>query len=410
MPAQGIPNLPGSMAVVSPEDRPRSSDDLPRSADAVVVGGGVMGASTAFDLATRGLRDVVLLEREPQLGAMSTGACAGGIRHQFATETNIRFSIESIRMLERFEEEPGQDVGLRFCGYLFLLTDPADVEQFRANVALQHRLGIETRWLGPEELADLVPLLNLDGVLGGTLYERDGLADPHGVTEGYAAGARRLGVRILTETPVTGIRRNGERIEGVDTPRGIIHTPVVVNACGAWAPELGRMVGVDIPIQPIRRQMAVTAPIPSLPPDFPFVVFFRDSLYFHREGQGILTGKSNPHESPGFKLTVDPEWEQVHLAEAVERMPLLADAGLLSRWAGLYEVTPDAHPILGRIPTVEGFYVMAGFSGHGFMHGPIAGKLMGEEIVDGRAHTVGIDPFRYDRFLVGELHPEYNVI
>jgi sarcosine oxidase subunit beta len=397
------------MAEVSAEDR-LSPGDLPRSADAVVVGGGVMGASTVYHLAQRGLRDIVLLEREPQLGAMSTGACAGGIRHQFATETNIRFSIESIRMLETFSEETGQDVGLRLCGYLFLLTDPADVDQFRANVALQHGLGIETRWLGPEELAGLVPLMNLDGVLAGTIYERDGLADPHGVTQGYATGARRLGVRILTETPVTGIRRDGDRVAGVETRRGTIDTPVVVNACGAWAPEVGRMVDVDIPIEPIRRQMAVTAPIPSLPSDFPFVIFFQESLYFHREGQGILTGKSNLGETPGFKLTVDPEWEQVHLGEAIERMPLLADAGLLSRWAGLYEVTPDAHPILGRIPTVEGFYVMAGFSGHGFMHGPIAGKLMAEEIVDGRAHTVDIDPFRYDRFLVGELHPEYNVI
>jgi sarcosine oxidase, subunit beta len=398
------------MAAVSAEDGPRSTDDLPRSADAVVVGGGVMGASTAYHLALRGLKKVVLLEREPQLGAMSTGACAGGIRHQFATETNIRFSIESIRILEQFPEEPGQDVGLRFCGYLFLLTDGADVEQFRANVALQHGLGIETRWLGPEELAGLLPLVNLEGVLGGTYYERDGLADPHSVTNGYAVGARQRGVRILTETPATGIRLDGDRIVGVETSRGQIDTPVVVNACGAWAPELGRMIGVAIPIEAIRRQMAVTAPIPSIPSDFPFVVFFKESLYFHREGEGILTGKSNPAETPGFRLTVDQEWEQVHLAEAIERMPLLAEAGLLSRWAGLYEVTPDAHPILGRIPTVEGFYVMAGFSGHGFMHGPIAGKLMAEEIVDGRAHTVDIDPFRYDRFLVGELHPEYNVI
>jgi sarcosine oxidase subunit beta len=403
MPAQG------SIAVVSP-GRLQSTDDLPRTADVVVVGGGVMGASTAYHLASRGVGDVVLLEREPQLGAMSTGACAGGIRHQFATETNIRFSIESIRMLERFPEELGQDVGLRFCGYLFLLTDGNDVEQFRANVSLQHRLGIETRWLGAEELAGLVPLLNLDGVLAGTIYERDGLADPHGVTQGYAAGARRHGVRIFTETPVAGLRTEDDHVVAVETPRGSIDTPVVVNAAGAWAPELGRMIGVDIPIEPIRRQMVVTAPIPSLPPDFPFVIFFKESLYFHREGQGILTGKSNPAETPGFKLSVDPEWEEVHLAEAIERMPLLADAGLLSRWAGLYEVTPDAHPILGRIPTVEGFYVMAGFSGHGFMHGPIAGKLMAEEIVDGKASTVDIDPFRYDRFLMGELDPEYNVI
>jgi sarcosine oxidase subunit beta len=395
---------------VSAEHRPSSSDDPPRTADAVVVGGGVMGASTAYHLAHKGLRDVVLLEREPQLGAMSTGACAGGIRHQFATETNVLLSIESIRMLERFPEEPGQEVGLRLCGYLFLLTDPADVEKFRENVALQHRLGIETQWMAPEELAEMLPLLNLDGVLAGTFCERDGLADPSSVVLGYASAARRLGARILTETPVTGIRRESDRIVGVETPAGPIDTPVVVNACGAWAPEIGRMIDVDIPIEPIRRQMAVTAPIPEIPEDFPFVVFFEDSLYLHREGQGILTGKSNPKETPGFKLQVDPEWEQVHLAEAVERMPLLENAGLLTRWAGLYEVTPDAHPILGRIPTVDGFYVMAGFSGHGFMHGPVAGLLMAEEILDGRAHTVNIHPFRYDRFLVGELHPEYNVI
>jgi sarcosine oxidase subunit beta len=169
-------------------------------------------------------------------------------------------------------------------------------------------------------------------------------------------------------------------------------------------------VGVDIPIKPIRRQIVVTTPVPEVPPDFPFIIFFHESLYFHREGEGILTGKSNPDETPGYQLNVDPEWEMVHMDEAMLRMPALKKAGLLSHWAGLYEVTPDAHPILGRIPTVEGFYLMAGFSGHGLMHGPVVGLLMAEEILDGRAHTVDIDPFRYDRFLGKELHPEYNVV
>ncbi len=161
---------------------------------------------------------------------------------------------------------------------------------------------------------------------------------------------------------------------------------------------------------PLRRQIVVTTPIPEIPPDFPFVIFFREALYFHREGEGILTGKSNPNETPGYKLDVDPEWELIHMEEAMYRLPVLERAGLLAHWAGLYEVTPDAHPILGRIPTVDGFYVMAGFSGHGFMHGPVAGLLMAEEILDGRAHTINIDPFRYDRFLTGDLEPEYNVV
>lgn len=386
------------------------SEVVPRTADAVIVGGGVMGASTAYHLARRGIGDVVLLEREPYLGQMSTGQCAGGIRHQFSTEVNIRLSTESIRMMERFPDELDQDVGLKFCGYLFLLTRDEDLPTFRENVALQHRLGIATRWLEPAECKDLVPELEMDGVLAGTIYDRDGLADPSGIVQGYASGARREGVRILTGNEVTDIRLDDGRISAVETPEGVIQTPVVVNACGAWAPQLGKMAGVDIPIEPIRRQVVVSAAMPELRPDFPFVVFFADSLYFHREGEGILTGQSNNAETPGYKMDVDSDWEAEHMAAAVERFPLLGEAGFLTHWAGLYEVTPDAHPILGRVPQVEGFYVMAGFSGHGFMHGPVAGLLMAEEIVDGRAQTVDIDTFRIERFSSGDLHPEYNVI
>ncbi len=384
--------------------------ELPRTADVVVIGGGVMGTSTAYHLARKGAGRVVLIEKEPFFGTMSTGQCAGGIRHQFSSEINIRFSIESIRMLERFPEEMDQEIDLRFTGYLFLLTREEDVATFRQNVALQHSLGVMTQWLEPEEIARMVPLVNLEGVLAGTFYEKDGLCDPASVVQGYVKNARRLGAQLFTDTAAIGIRLKEGRITAVETSQGVIETPVVVNACGAWAPQIGKMVGVDIPIQPIRRQIVVTTPIPEIPPDFPFVIFFHEALYFHREGEGILTGKSNPNETPGYKLQVDPEWELIHMEEAMYRLPVLEKAGLLTHWAGLYEVTPDAHPILGRIPTVEGFYVMAGFSGHGFMHGPIAGLLMAEEIVDGRAHTINIDPFRYDRFLSGELEPEYNVV
>ncbi len=384
--------------------------ELPKTADVVIIGGGIMGTSTAYHLARKGAGRVVLVEKEPFFGMMSTGQCAGGIRHQFSSEINIRFSIESIRMLERFPEEMDQDIDLRFTGYLFLLTHEEDVRAFRTNVALQHSLGVMTQWLEPEEIARMVPLVNLEGVLAGTFYERDGLCDPSSVVQGYVKNARRLGARLFTDTAATGIRTRGNRIVAVETTRGVIETPVVVNACGAWAPHIGRMVGVDIPIVPLRRQIVVTTPIPEIPPDFPFVIFFREALYFHREGEGILTGKSNPNETPGYKLDVDPEWELIHMEEAMYRLPVLERAGLLAHWAGLYEVTPDAHPILGRIPTVDGFYVMAGFSGHGFMHGPVAGLLMAEEILDGRAHTIDIDPFRYDRFLTGDLEPEYNVV
>ncbi len=386
------------------------TQQLPKTADVVIIGGGVMGTSTAYHLARRGVKNVVLLEKEPFFGVMSTGQCAGGIRHQFSSEINIHLSLESIRMMERFPEEMGQDIDLRFIGYYFLLTHQEDLVEFRKNVALQHSLGVMTEWLEPDDIAHRVPLVNLEGVLAATVYERDGLVDPSSLVQGYVTNARRLGARLFEETEAVGMRAAAGRIQAVETNQGVIETPVVVNACGAWAPQIGDMLGVDIPIRPVRRQIVVTTPIPEVSSDFPFVIFFHESLYFHPEGEGILTGKSNPAETPGYKLDVDPEWEMVHMDEAMARLPALEKAGLLSHWAGLYEVTPDAHPILGRIPTLERFYLMAGFSGHGLMHGPVVGSLMAEEILDGRAHTVNIDPFRYDRFLEGELDPEYNVV
>jgi len=369
-----------------------------------------MGVSTAYHLALKGCRDVLLLEREPFFGMEATGKCAGGIRYQFGTEINVRLSILSLPMLDRFEEELGQPIDLRYCGYLFLLTREEDVEVFRHNVAMQHRLGVQTEWLEPGQIAELVPLVNLEDVLAATFHARDGLADPNSVVQGYVSGARRLGARLLTDTEVTGIRVEKGRIKGVATNRGEVATEVVVNAAGPWAGVVGQMAGVEIPILPVRRQIVVTGPIPEVPPDFPFVIDFAQSLYFHREGQGILTGMSNPDQPVGFDQSVDQEWELVHLEAAMARLPVLERAGLASHWAGLYEVSPDAHPILGRIPQVEGLYCIGGFSGHGFMHGPICGLLLAEEVLDGGAHTMDITPLHIDRFQEGREIVEYNVV
>jgi sarcosine oxidase subunit beta len=384
--------------------------DLPRTADVVIIGGGVMGTSTAYHLALKGCRNVLLLERESFFGIQATGKCAGGIRHQFGTEINVRLSLLSLPMLDRFKEELNQPIDLRYCGYLFLLTNEKDVAAFRQNVEMQHRLGVMTRWLEVDEIARMVPLINLEDVLAGTFHERDGLADPHSVVQGYVSGARRLGARLLNDVEVTGIEVAGGRVRGVVTPRGTVATPVVVNAAGPWAAEVGRMAGLDIPILPVRRQIVVTGPIPEVPPDFPFVIDFAQSLYFHREGPGILTGMSNPNEPPGFDQSVDEKWELVHLEAAMQRMPILEKATLASHWAGLYEVTPDAHPILGRVPELEGFYIIGGFSGHGFMHGPISGLLLAEEILDGQAHTLDISSLSITRFREGKLIREYNVV
>jgi len=385
-------------------------NQLPTTAGIVIIGGGVMGTSIAYHLAARGCTDVVLLEKALFFGAGATGQCAGGIRHQFSTSVNIELSKRSIQMLERFPEEIGQAVDLNFCGYVFLLDNEADMAAFRHNVELQHQHGVETQLLSVDDIARLAPQVNLDGIIGGTFYEHDGLADPAGVVQGYAKQARRLGATLLTETPATGIHIESGRVRGVSTPHGEIETPTVVIAAGPWSGQVGRLAGIHLPVQPIRRQIATTRPIQGITRDFPFIIDFARSLYFHYESGGILTGMSNPDQKPGFDISVDEAWRLVHFENAIHRLPLLADAEILSEWAGLYEVTPDDQPILGRLPHAEGLIACTGFSGHGFMQGPICGLLMAEEILDGRAYTVNIDPLRWARFEAGADASEYNVV
>lgn len=385
------------------------SAELPPDAEIVVIGGGVMGASTAYHLAKAGVSDLVLLEREPQFGAGATGRCAGGVRYQFSTEINVRLSMASLNMMEAFKSETGQDPYYRQCGYLFVLTEQEDVDAFHKHVALQRRLGVETRWMTGDEVRARLPAMRFEDALGGTIHDRDGIADPNSLVMGYIKAGRGLGVRALSEVDVEDIQTTGGRISHVITNAGEISCRAVVNAAGPWAAAVGAMAGVEIPITPLRRQWVTTTPLPELPDDFPFVIDFAQSLYFHPEGEGLLTGMSNPDESPGFDQRVDPDWELVAMQAAIERMPMLAHAGRLSGLAGLYEVTPDAHPIFG--PTsVDGFWIVGGFSGHGFMHGPVAGKIMREYILDGAPQTVDVSSLDLARFDEGRLIQEYNVV
>jgi sarcosine oxidase subunit beta len=382
---------------------------LPEAADVVIIGGGVMGASCAYHLASAGAGKVVLLESGSDFGQGATGRCAGGVRYQFATEVNIRLSLASLPMLERFEQEIGVDCQYRQCGYLFALTREPDVHAFRANVALQNRLGVKTAWLSGDEVRHRLPAMRFEDALAGTFHALDGLADPHSVVMGYVQAARRLGVSAETSAEVVGIDVARDRVQAVRTSQARIACGHVIDAAGPWAGAVGRMAGVDIPILPIRRQMVTTTPLPMLPADFPFVIDFAQSLYFHREGLGILTGMSNPDEAPGFDQSIDAEWELHALEAAAARLPWLAEAGRVSGWAGLYEVTPDAHPIFGGSP-VEGFWVVGGFSGHGFMHGPIAGKLMAEYLVEGHPMSVDVTGLSLSRFEQKPRVREYNVV
>ena len=368
-----------------------------------------MGASIAYHLAVRGTKNVLLLEKDEFFGQEATGRCAGGVRYQFSTEINVRLSLQSLPMLERFREEIGQDINYRKCGYLFILTNLTDVENFHHSMEIQQGLGVRTEWVSGDEVRRRLPLMHLEDVMGGTYNAQDGLVDPNSVVMGYINAGQKLGVQALNKVEVTGIQVKGGKCAGVTTNQGVITTPIVVNAAGPWAGVVGQMAGVKIPIVPIRRQIITTTPLPDIPSDFPFVLDFAQSLYFHREGEGLLTGMSNPNEKPGFDQNVDPEFEMVNLEAAIKRMPLLEKAGLLNHWAGLYEVTPDAHPIFGMTP-VGGFYVVAGFSGHGFMHGPIAGKLMTELILDGSYQSLDVSSLDLARYAEGRQIKEYNVV
>lgn len=380
-----------------------------KTADIVIIGGGVMGASAAYHLALRGMKNIVLLEKEHFFGQGATGRCAGGVRYQFGTEINIRLSIESLRMLGCFKDETGQDINYRKCGYLFVLTDEKDVTTFKHNVELQHNLGVQTEWLAGDEVRRRLPLMRFEDALAGTYNQNDGLVDPNSVVSGYISAAQRMGVKVFNDEEVTGISVSGDRVTGVQTAHGSIETRLILNTAGPWSTQIGQMAGVDIPVQPIRRQMFTTTPLPEVPAGFPFIIDFAQSLYFHREGDGLLIGMSNPDQQPGFDQAVDEDFELTNLEAAVARMPLIEGAGRTSHWAGLYEVTPDAHPIFGRTP-LEGFLVVTGFSGHGFMHGPISGKLMAEFILDGKFSTVDVSMLDLARFEERRLIQEYNVV
>lgn len=382
---------------------------LPNTADIVIIGGGVMGASALYHLAQRGIKNVILLEKEEFFGAGATGRCAGGVRYQFSTEINVRLSMESLPMIERFKEEIGQDVNYRQCGYLLVATNEKDKAAFEHNVKLQNGLGVPTQLLSGDEVRARVPQMKFPDALAGTFNQKDGLVDPNSVVMGYIGAAQKLGAKAVPSAEVTGIRVSGNQVQAVETAAGSIETRMVVNAAGPWAGVVGQMAGVHIPITPVRRQMFTTTPMPEIPADFPFVIDFAQSLYFHREGNGLLVGMSNPNEKPGFNQNVDEEFELTNMEAAAARLPLLERAGRVSHWAGLYEVTPDAHPIFGKTP-VNGLTVVAGFSGHGFMHGPVAGKLMTEFILDGAFKTLDVSALDLARFEEGRLIQEYNVV
>ena len=386
---------------------PRPQSPLPESASVVIVGGGVIGTSAAFHLAEAGA-DVVLIERA-QLGSGSTSKAAGGVRTQFSDVLNIEIAKRSMDAFRDFERRPGWDIELKQVGYLFVLDRESDLEEFEHSVALQNECGLDSRLLGASEALALCPLLEGDDILAGAFSPGDGHATPEGVVQGYAFAARGHGAHIRTGCEVRAIEVSGGEITHVITADGAIRTNTVICAAGPWSRRCGAMVGVELPVIPLRRQILFTEPIDALPADLPMTIDFSSSFYFHREGPGLLMGMSDPNERPGFSVETTEDWIPGLMEVVRRRAPRIADVGIRGGWAGLYEMTPDHNAIIGEAGGVSRFLYATGFSGHGFLQGPAVGEILRDMVLH-RPAFVDVSPLSVERFDATALRPEYNIV
>jgi sarcosine oxidase subunit beta len=424
---------------------------MTETADVVIIGSGIVGSSVAYHLTEQGCANVLVIEREAHQGKGSTGKSMGGVRAQFATDVNIQMSRYSIDFFSRFDEVVGHPADYRAHGYLFCATNERQLDYLKINRARQLALGVKNvELVSREDILKFVPQLRADDIVGGTFCSTDGFVDPHSVMMGFMLKARERGVRLWLDTQVTGIetkplntgttgvslanrtkgasfndsdplfnRRAGEtpavpviaipverRVMGVHTSRGFVSTRVVVNAAGPWAAQVASMAGAELPVEPLRRQIVPTEPFNELPQRFPMVIDMSTGFHFRREGKGILLAWNDPEETVGFKTDFDPKFVEKILTRAADRVPRLVDAEVNPRraWAGLYEMTPDHHAIIGAAPNVAGLYFVNGFSGHGVMHSPASGRITADLILRGNSdlidtRTLGVERFGEGRFL-----------
>lgn len=385
------------------------------TADAVIIGGGVVGASVAYHLAERGCTDVVIVERAGEQGAGSTGRATGGVRAQFSTAVNVAMSLYSMEFIENFREATGRDSGYLPAGYLFVAASAAQLKMLKAARERQRAAGLtDVELLDAAEVARLAPMLRADAVAGGTFRQRDGFVAPLELMRGFTERAVSRGVRVRAETEVTGIDVGLGRVATVQTSRGAISTRAVVNAAGALAAGVARLAGVEIPIAPLRRQIVCVRPAAPLPAGTPMVIDLSDGFHFRAVVERgawrpeVLLAWPDPCEPPSAETELDPSFVPRVLARAAASVPSFAGAEVvpeLSR-AGLYEMTPDSHAILCESGRVGGLFLACGFSGHGVMHSPATGRAVADLVLDGRTSAFDISPLDAERFARGGLVEE----
>ena len=347
--------------------------------DVIIIGGGIVGTSIAFELAKRGRTDILIIEKG-YLTSGATGRCGAGIRQQWGSELNARIAMESTHIFENLEEYTGYNhsCGLHQGGYLLVAYTEKEWAQFQKNLEVQHKLGIESRGIDLKEAREIVPYLNTEGMFGATFCQKDGHADPFHCTMAYAQGAQRMGVEVLTYTEVTGLRTNAGRIAGVETTKGYFEANTVINCANVFAPTIASWVGEDIPVISERHQALVTEPVAPLIDCM--VMSFHRSFYVQQTPHGSFVMGIGPKEEPSFNFKSSWQFLEQNCAIMCEALPILRKLKVVRQWAGQYDLSPDRNPVIDEAKEAKGFYSVCGFSGHGFMVAPRVAILVANHI------------------------------
>jgi sarcosine oxidase subunit beta len=392
------------------------------TADVVLIGGGIVGSSIAYHLISAGCKNVLVLERETAQGKGSTGKSMGGVRAQFSTPVNIQMSLYSIPFYASFEERLGYPCDYRPQGYLFCATSDKHLAYLRANYEKQVAMGLENvRLVGGDEIRSMFPQMRGDDIVGGSFCSTDGFVDPYSAMIGFMAWASDHGATLWKNATVQSIMRppavsdSGRSTNAgfeITTTRGTVSTRTVVNCSGAWSAEIAHMVGIKLPVEPLRRMLVPTEPFDQFPHTAPMIIDMSNGFHFRPESRGFLLAWNDPDETPGYKTDFEPSFIEKILTRAADRVPVFENVAVNPKraWAGLYEMTPDHHPILGESPEVPGFFFANGFSGHGVMHAPATGKILSDLILFGKTELIDASLLNFSRFAEGRTIHETAVL